>query len=165
MWFCFSFILDLRFIALRFPLLAVLRSRNELKNPWTAKKSKPGPKKTKTEFAERKKKNLTDSVKKSFEQIELPVATLFYVLFPRIFFLDFPFLLHAQVQQRECTWQSHLLAVNGRGAIISLAGGISCWQNGVTCLQIFKWQKLAIVYHQNVISLNELIGYCRVDGF
>ena len=73
-----------------------------VKKSLAVKKSKPGPKKkTKAEFAESKKKNLTNSNKESFEQIELPVATLFSVLFPHIFFLDFPFLSHAQVQQRE----------------------------------------------------------------
>ena len=30
---------------------------------------------------------------------------------------------------------------------------------GVTCLQIFEWRKLAIVFHKNTLSLNELIGY------
>ena len=92
-----------------FLFLALLRSWNELKNresPWTAeKKTKQGPKKkTKAEFAE-SKKNLTDidSDKESFEQIELSVATSFSVLFPRIFFLVFSFLSHAQVQQREHT--------------------------------------------------------------
>ena len=64
-------------------------------------------KKTKAEFAESKKKNLADSDKKSFEQIELPVATTFSVLFPHIFLLVFPFLSCAQVQQREHTWLSH----------------------------------------------------------
>ena len=60
-------------------------------------------KKTKAEFAESKKDNLADSEKESFEQIELPVATTFSVLFPRIFFLAFPFLSYAQVQKREHT--------------------------------------------------------------
>ena len=64
-------------------------------------------KKTKAEFAESKKENLAESDKESFEQIELPVATSFSVLFPRIFFLVFPFLSYAQVQQREHTWLSH----------------------------------------------------------
>ena len=30
---------------------------------------------------------------------------------------------------------------------------------GVTGLQIFEWRKLAIVFHKNTLSLNELIGY------
>ena len=30
---------------------------------------------------------------------------------------------------------------------------------GVKCLQIFEWRKLAIVYHKNTLSLNEIIGY------
>ena len=63
------------------------------------KRTKQGPnKKTKAEFfkfVESKKKNLADSDKESFEQIELPVHTSFSVLFPRIFFLVFPFLSHA----------------------------------------------------------------------
>ena len=30
---------------------------------------------------------------------------------------------------------------------------------GVTCLQIFEWRKLKIVFHKNTLPLNELIGY------
>ena len=29
----------------------------------------------------------------------------------------------------------------------------------MTGLQIFEWRKLAIVFHKNTLSLNELIGY------
>ena len=29
----------------------------------------------------------------------------------------------------------------------------------MTCLQLFKRQKLAIIFHENTISLNEVIGY------
>ena len=60
-------------------------------------------KKTKVKFAESKKENLAKSDKESFEQIELPVAASFSVLFLHIFFLVFPFLSYAQVQQREHT--------------------------------------------------------------
>ena len=31
------------------------------------------------------------------------------------------------------------------------------------CLQNFKWRKLAIVSHENTISLNELIGYVELS--
>ena len=58
-------------------------------------------KKTKAEFAESKKENLAESDKKFFEQIELPVATSFPVLFPRIFFLVFPFPSYAHVQTKR----------------------------------------------------------------
>ena len=30
---------------------------------------------------------------------------------------------------------------------------------GVTCLQIFEWRKLTIVFHKNTFALPELIGY------
>ena len=100
------FVLSL-FVSL-FGLIEIVKRVKKIeKSPWTAgKKTKQGPKKkTKAEFAESKKKNLADidSDKESFEQIELSVATSFSVLFPCILFLVFPFLSHAQVQQREHT--------------------------------------------------------------
>ena len=90
---------------LYFGLIEVVKQvKNREKSLDSDKKNETRPmKKTKAEFAESEKENLADDDKESFKQIELPVATTFSVLFPRIFFLVFPFLSNAQVQQREHT--------------------------------------------------------------
>lgn len=79
---------------------SLLRSWNvlnkEKKSPWTAKKSKRGPKKTtKAEFLEHKKKTLTDSGRGS--------CILVPALLPRLFLLVFPISHERQRGLYKCT--------------------------------------------------------------
>ena len=56
-----------------------------------------------------------------------------------------------------------LLAVSSQGVIIGWRHILLTYLSGegVTCLQIFKWQTLTIIFHKNTLSLNELIRYVK----
>ena len=115
-------------------LIKVVKRVTKLeKSPLTAKESKPGPKtKTKAEFAESKKKNLTDS------QTRNPLNKFTYcsrAYFSWVFHFSRTLKFNKENERDFHTITAFEfprttnivpLVVNGRDAIISLAGGISC---------------------------------------